>query len=414
VELPTGKSVANLPWWELFEDPVLHELIESGLAENRNLRTALARIDEARAALGISRAGLFPRVDYFADGGVEGTTLEDTDPVASALATLNASYQVDLWGRIRRSNEAALQELLATEEAYRGVTISLVAEIANAYLALRDFDNRLLISERTVETRRESLDVVESRFRAGMISEVEFNQAQIELAQAEVSVQSFERLRVQTENALSILLGRPPMDIARGRPLDEQVIPPALPPGLPSELLQRRPDILEAERRLHAQTARIGVAEALKFPQLDLTADLGGQFTEDRNLGFLGLGAQIFGPLFNAGENQRRVEVETARTEQLLNAYEQAILSAFRDVEDALVAVRTYEAEYEARQRQVEAAESAAGLSWTRYEGGLTSYLEVLDLQRSEFSSQLQASESRQLHLTSIVRLYQALGGGWE
>jgi multidrug efflux system outer membrane protein len=410
---PADDSVANLSWWELFRDPVLQGLIEEGLENNRNLRTSLARIDEARAVLGIARSDKFPRIDYFADGSLDDDTREGRDPTASALASLNASYQVDLWGRIRRSNEAALMELLATEEAYRGVTITLVAEIANAYLLLRDFDNRLLISERTVETRQESLDVVESRFRAGRVSEVEFNQAQIELAQAEVSVQAFVRLRAQTENALSVLLGRPPTDVARGRGLEEQLTLPDLPPGLPSELLERRPDIVEAERRLHAQTARIGVAEALKFPQLDLLGDLGGQFTEDASFGFFGIGAQIFGPLFNAGQNQRRVDVEVARTEQLVTVYEQTILSALRDVEDALVAVRTYEAEYQARIRQVEAAESAAELSWTRYEGGLTSYLEVLDLQRSEFSSQLQASESRQLHLTSIVRLYEALGGGW-
>ena len=410
---PEGESIANLPWWELFEDPVLHELIGAALEENRSARTALARVDESAATLGIVRADLYPRLDYFADGGVDRTTADSAETEASAFVGLGASYQVDLWGRIRRSNEAALHELLATEEAYRTVIIALVGEVARAYLLLRDLDNRLSISEQTAQSRRETLAVVEARFRAGMVSEVDVNQAQIELAQAEASAQTFVRLRTQTENALSVLLGRPPMDIERGRRLEEQVVPPELPAGLPSELLERRPDVLEAERRLHAQTARIGVAEALKFPQLDLTADLGAQFAEDGTLGIFGIGAQIFGPLFNSGENQRRVDVEVARTEQLLNAYEQAILSAFRDAEDALVSVRTYEAEHAARRRQLEAARNAAELSWVRYEGGLTSYLEVLDLQRSEFSSELQASEALQLHLTSIVQLYQALGGGW-
>jgi multidrug efflux system outer membrane protein len=412
-DVPAGESVANLPWWELFEDPVLQELIQAGLEENLNLRVSLARIDEARAALGIVRADLFPRLDYSAPGSVQLTTEEGSDATASASASLNASYQVDLWGRIRRSNEAALQELLATEEAYRGVTISLVAEIASGYFLLRDLDNRLLISEQTVESRRASLDVIAARFRAGVVSEVDVNQAEILVAGAEVSVQTFERLRVQTENALSVLLGRPPMDIARGIPLQEQVLPPELPTGLPSELLERRPDVLEAERRLHAQTARIGVAQALKYPQLNLTADLGGQFAKDLSLGFLDLGAQIFGPLFNAGENQRRVDVELARTEQLLSAYQQSILSAVRDVEDSLVAVRTYRLAYEAHTRQMVAAKNAAELSWARYDGGLTSYLEVLDLQRSEFSSQLAASEALQLQLTAIVTLFEALGGGW-
>ena len=325
---------------------------------------------------------------------------------------LDASYQVDLWGRIRRANEAAVQELLATEESYRSVTIGLVAAVARSYFLLRDLDNRLRISEQTVDARRLSLGVVESRFRAGMVAEVDVNQAEIQVAEAEVSVQTFARLRAQTENALSVLLGLPPLDIERGLELGEQLAAPELPTGLPSELLNRRPDILAAENRLHAQTARIGVAEALKYPQLNLTADLGAQFS-DISSSFAGLGAQIFGPLFNAGANQRQVEVEIARTEQLFNAYEQTFLTALREVEDALVAVDTYRAELEARRRQLIAADSAAQLSWVRYEGGLTSFLEVLDLQRSLFTSQLKASETQQLHLTSMVQLYQALGGGW-
>jgi multidrug efflux system outer membrane protein len=372
----------------------------------------MARINEARATLGIVRSDLYPRVDYFADGVYEGTSAGDGSTSSSALASLNASYQVDLWGRIRRANEAAAEELLSTEEAYRGVTITLVAEVANAYFLLRDLDNRLLISEQTVETRQQSLDVVRSRFNAGMVSEVDVNQAEIQLAEAEVSVQTFERLRAQTENALSVIMGVPPMRIERGLSLSEQVLPPEIPTGLPSELLRRRPDIIEAEHRLHAQTARIGVAEALKFPQFNLTGDLGALF-DDETSGFFSLGAQLFGPLFNAGANQRQVDVEVARTEQLVNQYEQTILNAYREVEDALVSVRTYDAEYEARRRQLVAAENAADLSWVRYEGGMTSYLEVLDLQRSLFGSQLKASQTLQLRLASMVQLYQALGGGW-
>jgi len=409
---PPGESAANLPWWELFGDPVLEELIAQALEENRNLRGALARIDEARATLGIVRADLYPRVNYIADGSITGTTGDGDNTTESATVALGASWELDLWGRIRRSNEAALQELLATEEAYRGLTIGLVADVANAYLLLLDLDNRLLISQRTMESRTTSLEIVRARFDAGMVTEVDLNQAQIQVAEAEAATYVFRRLRAQTENALSTLLGRPPMDIERGVALEDQVFPPEVPLGLPSELLERRPDILEAERRLHAQTARIGVAEALKFPQVTLSADMGGQFA-DVSTGFLGLGAQILGPLFNSGENQRRVDVEAARTEQLLNRYEQTVLTALREVEDSMVAVRTYHAEYAARVRQMEAAKNAAALSWARYDGGMTSYLEVLDLERSQFSSQLKASETLQLELTSIVKLYRALGGGW-
>ena len=410
-DYPDGASVANVPWWELFNDPVLTELIAETLAGNRDLRASLARIAESRAVLGIVRADLYPRLNYGADGGIDGTTQGDGSSSSAAVA-LDATYIVDLWGRVSRSNEAALQELLATEESYRSVTISLVAEVASAYLLMRDLDNRLLIAEQTVETRRNSLEVIETRNQAGMVSEVDVNQAEIQVYEAEVSVQAFVRQRKQMENAISVLLGRPPMTIARGLTLQEQVLPPTVPSGLPSELLDRRPDIMEAERNLHAQTARIGVAEALKYPQLNLTADLGASFA-DVTSGFLGLGAQIFGPLFNSGANQRQVDAEVARTEQLLNRYEQSFLNALREVEDAMIAVITYEAEHASRRNQMAAAQSAADLSWVRYEGGLTSYLEVLDLQRSLFNSQLRASETLQLRLTSTVRLYQALGGGW-
>jgi len=406
-----GASIADLPWWDLFEDPVLEELINTALENNRDLRASLARIAESRARLGIVRADLYPRLNYAADGGI-GWNSEQDASAASAVIALDASYQVDLWGRVKRSNEAAVQELLATEESYRAVTIGLVSAVAQTYFLLRDLDNRLVISEQTVDSRRESLEVVMSRFAAGMVSEVDVNQAEIQVAEAEVSVQTFARLRTQTENALSVLLGQPPLDIARGGTLSEQLAVPEIPVGLPSELLDRRPDILAAERRLHAQTARIGVAEALKYPQLNLSGDMGASFG-DLSSTFAGLGAQLFGPLFNSGENQRRVDVEMARTEQLLNTWEQSFLTALREVEDALVATYTYEAESAARQRQLTAASSAAELSWVRYEGGLTSYLEVLDLQRSLFTSQLRASETQQLRLTSMVQLYQALGGGW-
>jgi multidrug efflux system outer membrane protein len=411
-EFPAAESIADTPWWELFGDPVLVALIDSALVNNRDLRTSVARITEARAALGIVRSQLFPRLDYAADGSYGGTLGEDGQTNGSGGAFLAASWQIDLWGRIRRSKEAALQELIATEEAYRGVTISLVAEVASAYLLLRDLDNRLSISEKTLEIWRQRLDVVQARFDAGMVSEVDLNQAQIQVYGAEVQVQTFERLGKQMENAISVLIGRPPEEIERGTELKDQVFPPEIPTGLPSDLLQRRPDILQAERQLHAQTARIGAAKALRFPQFNLTADLGAQF-DDGTTGIFDLGAQLFGPIYNAGEISNQIEVEIARTEQLLNRYEQTILNAYREVDDALISVRTYRAEFDARNRQMAAAKNAAELSWTRYEGGMTSYLEVLDLQRSFFSSQLQASESFQLQLTSIVRLFQALGGGW-
>ena len=210
----------------------------------------MARIDEARANLGIIRANLYPRVDYSGGGSYDGTFEEGENFSTSGSAVIDASYQVNLWGRVRRSNEAALQELLSTEEAYRGVTIALVAEVAGSYLLLRDIDNRLLISEYTAEARRKSLDVIKAKYSAGIVSEVDVNQSEIQLADAEASVKNFERIRGQTENGLSMLLSKPPMSIERGLVLNDQIFPPEIPTGLPSELLDRRPDLLEAERKL--------------------------------------------------------------------------------------------------------------------------------------------------------------------
>jgi multidrug efflux system outer membrane protein len=328
-EFPESESIANTPWWELFGDTVLTALIDTALVHNRDLGASVARISEARAALGIVHSQLFPRVGYAADGSYGGTLGNDGQADGSGGAFLNASWQIDLWGKIRRAKEAALQELLATEEAYRGVTIALVADVASSYLLLRDLDNRLTISERTLEVWQQRLDVVQTRFDAGMVNEVDLNQAQIQVYQAEVQVQTFERLRKQTENAISLLLGQLPQPIERGLLLSKQVLPPDIPTGLPSELLQRRPDILQAERQLHAQTARIGSAIALKFPQFNLTADLGAQF-DNTTTGIFGLGAQFFGPIYNQGELQRRVEVEVARRpDELSRGPRSATLAVF-------------------------------------------------------------------------------------
>jgi len=407
------ETIADLPWWKMFGDTVLQNLISEALQNNKELKSAMARIEEARANMGIVRADLYPRVNYMAKGDYDGT-FDNTNKSAAATASaaLDVSYQIDLWGKIKRLNESALQDYLATEEAYRGITITLVSEVANAYLLLRDIDNRLLIAEQTAEAREKSLDVIKARFDAGIVSEVDVNQSEIQLADAKASVKSFERLRGQTENAISLLLSNPPMKIPRGKKLQEQIFPPEIPAGLPSTLLNRRPDLLEAERKLHAQTARIGIAEALKYPQLSLSANLGASFSTLTS-GFAGLGTQILGPIFNSGANQQKVEVEIARTRQLLNKYEQTFYSALREVEDAMIAVNTYKEEYKVRKAQVNSAQNAANLSWVRYEGGMTSYLEVLDLQRSLFNAELKTSETLQLQLSSTVKLYKALGGGW-
>ena len=414
IDSKSGESIANMPWWELFGDAVLTNLIDQGIQNNLDLNIAITRIAEAEAQLGVVRANLYPRVNYGGDATLSGTSLEGGDAASrSGSAFGTVSYQVDLWGRLRNLNEAARQELLATEEAYRSLTLIITSSIAQAYLQLRDLDNRLIISEQTAKTWQDNLDIVQARFNAGIVSEVDLRQGEIQVNEALTTIQTFTRLRIQTENVISTLLGLPPMEIERGQALQDQVFPPELPQGLPSELLDQRPDLLQAERRLEAQTLRIGAAEALQYPTLNLNADLGASMANPSSL-FYNLSAQVFGPIFNSQENKRKLEIEKARTEQLFFAYKNTYINALREVEDARIAVDTYKKEFESRSQQVISASAALELSWVRYESGLTSYLEILDLQRSQFNSLLNASEALQLQLTSSVQLYQALGGGWQ
>ena len=422
-----GESFANTPWWELFEDPQLQELIRIALEENQDLGIAAARVEEFRAVLGVTRADQFPTVDITASGAqTEGSDNVfpgsvpgfGNDKVENYRLSADVFWELDLFGRLRRSTEAARAQLLATEEAQRSITISLVASVASSYMLLRDLDAQLEIARRTESTRTDSLGIIQARFDKGTVPKLDVNQAEIELAVAQAAVAVAERAVTQTENALAVLLGRNPGAIPRGLALEQQTLPPGIPSGLPSELLQRRPDVLASEAELAAQTARIGVAQAARWPSLSLTGALGFESDDlstltDSGSDFWSAGLGIVQPLFNAGRNRSRVEAEEARTEQALLAYEQTVQRAFREVEDALVAVRTYRAEHEARKRQVAAARSAATLSRARYDGGVTSYLEVLDTERSLFNAELTESQTLRLYINAIIELYKALGGGW-
>ncbi len=419
-----GESFANMMWWDLFEDPQLQTLIETALLENQDLGIAVARIDEFRAILGITRANQFPTVDIAAQS-------QRQDPSQNAFPGIisdefadnyrlsgDVFFELDLFGRLRRSTEAARLELLAVEENRRSITISLIASVATTYMLLRDLDAQLEIARRTEETRADALEIISARFEKGTVPRLDVDQAEIELAVATTVVAAAERAVKQTEHSLSVLIGRNVGPITRGMELDKQTVPPDIPAGLPSELLQRRPDVLATEAALAAQTARIGVAEALRWPSISLTGSLGFASTDlstltDSGSDFWSVGGSILQPLFNSGRNRARVEAEIARTEQALLSYEQTVLRAFAEVEDALVAVRTYKREHEARIRQVVAARNAAVLSRARYDGGVTSYLEVLDIERSLFSAELSESQTLRLYINSIVELYKALGGGW-
>ena len=415
-----GESFANLKWWELFDDPELVRLVEIALVNNKQLAIALARIEEARATLGFVRADMYPNLDgQF--GASRGNAVLGTpgDITENFVLAGNLSFEVDLWGKLRRSNEAARAELLATVEARNVVTITLVSDVASIYLLLLDLDKRVEISRRTMQTRQDSLGIIQARFDKGTVPLIDVNQAQIELGDAVAQLAALERQQGLAENALSVLLGHSPGPIERSSiGVADTLDIPDIPVGLPSELLQRRPDVRQSEQELAAQTARIGVAEALRWPSLSLTASLGRASPElDDFLGsenkIWGVSANLLGPIFDAGRGKARVEAERARTEQLINAYQLTVLQAMQEVDDSLINIETFRSEAEAREQQVQAARSAANLSRARYDGGVTSYLEVLESERSLFRVELAASETRRAQVVSIVELYKALGGGW-
>jgi len=418
---PSGPTAANLDWWQVFQDDALEGLIRTALDENKDLGIALARIFEAREQFTVVRADQFPFLDLLGIGGrgrpsqiqVPGAGTSDNYGWSAEL-----SYEVDLWGKLRRATEAAEADLLATEAAFRNVTITLVSDVASFYLLLRDLDERLSIAQRTAASRRESLRIIQARFDKGTVPELDVNQAQIELAIAEVAIAAFERQVVQTENTLAILLGRNPGPVARGLRLEEQTFPPVVPPGLPSELLQRRPDVVVSEEILASETALVGVAEALRYPSITLTGSFGSVSDELSDLNtseakVWNIAGGLLAPIFNSGQLEAQAEAQRARMQQALLDYEATLQQAFREVEDALVSMRTFRQEHAARQRQVRAARNASRLSRARYDAGVVDYLEVLDSERSLFQAELDESATLRESLDAVVRLYEALGGGW-
>lgn len=414
-----SEVVVDLQWWELFDDPVLYSLVTTALAYNRDLKIAVSRIDQARATLGIAKADLYPRVDISAGartGNFAGDSRSNTtDSTAFIAAPVN--WEIDFWGKFRRANEAARAELLASEYGMRTVQLSLISSVVETYYNLLDFHQRLLISEETLQSRLKSLEIIEQRFDKGIIPELDVNQAQIQKETAASSIPLYQRSIAKTENALSILLGKLPMAIETGKGLSLQNVPPEVPTGLPSQILERRPDVIESKYRVQAQTANIGVAVALRFPAISLTGSLGAASTEIGSVtsegGVWTVGGSLLGPIFDYNKNLRRVELEEARTREALYSYENAVLTAFREVEDALVEVETYRAQLASVNNQQKAASNANELSKERYDKGVSSYLEVLETERSLFNVELALSELEQQYLNAYVNLYKALGGGW-
>jgi multidrug efflux system outer membrane protein len=417
-------SYANLPWWNVYADTTLQGLIRVALRENRDLRVAIARVNESRALLGIQRIEFLPQIDIVAgvskrDGAdsLFGGNAGQVDKLSSLGASL--SWEIDLWGRLRRLNEAAKARLLATEHGRRGAILTLVGDVARTYLELRDLDQETYLAEQQVELRRQSLTLARARFEGGLTSELDVRQGESALANAEGIVASLRRQRTQKENEISVLLGRAPGGIPRGLGLDQQTFPSVIPAGLPSDLLQRRADVRQAEEDLRAANAQIGAAIAALFPTISLTARGGTVSNDLSNLfsagtGFFNIAANLFQPLINRGRNLKQVAAERARTEAALAQYEKAVLSAFREVEDGLVAVQRLQEEAEAGRRSVLAARRTVELATLRYEGGVDNYLNLLDAQRVLLDAELNTSSTVRRQKVAVVQLYKALGGGWD
>ncbi|MEN8244639.1 MAG: efflux transporter outer membrane subunit [Thermodesulfobacteriota bacterium] len=413
------EEAVNLKWWELFSDPVLVSLVNTALQNNLNVRAAISRIDEARAALGFSEADLYPMLDIQAGaqiGNYIGMGRSETTDKSAFIAPV-LSWELDFWGKYRRSNESARADLLATEYSLRTVQLSLVTEVVSAYYLLLDYYQRLGLAAFTMDSRQESLDIIQKRFDRGIIPEIDLNQAQIQREIAAASIPLYQRLIAKTENGISILLGQYPQAIKTGQELHLQPVPPDIPVGLSSAILDRRPDVSTALARLHAQTAKIGVAQAMRFPSISLTGLLGLASVELDGVTDSGeiwsAGAGLAGPIFNWNKNIRRVDIEEERTRQALIEYERVLLQAYREVADALVEIETLEEQLKAVARKNKAAKNANKLSKLRYDKGATSYLEVLDTERTLFSVGLELSELEQQYRNAYVRLYKALGGGW-
>ena len=414
-------SYATLPWWQVFQDPQLQELIRTALKQNYDLQLATERINAERAQLAITRSDQFPQAQ--GSGTFSGGKEQNFQTRFNFLSlALDAAFQLDFFGRYRRATEAARAQLLASEEARHTVTLTLVSDVASAYFALLQLDLELQITQDTVKTQEDSVRLTSLRLNRGVATRLDVLQSQQVLDTANARIPDLERQIAQEEDAISILIGDYPQGVQRGRPLEEQALPPDVPPGLPSTLLERRPDIRQAEQVLIAANAQIGVAKALFFPQISLTGSGGGAF--GRSSAFTSLmssqtpiwsyGAQVSQPLFTGGGLRGNLHLAESQHEQALISYKQAIQRAFGDVSDALIAYQKFH-EVRVQQEQLVAdLEESVRLSITRYQGGTTTYLEVLDGQRSLFNAQLTLAEARGNEYQSLVQLYRALGGGWQ
>jgi multidrug efflux system outer membrane protein len=424
-----AESAADIPWWQVFEDPALQGLVRDGIASNLDLKVASARVLESRALAGIAKSYLYPEV-----GVGFGTAQEQIsrvgDPKASEASVPDRTYsnwalngtlswEVDLFGRLRRGKEAAFAQYLASEEGRRAVLVTLVSDIASTYFYLRELDLSLEIARRTVKTNDDSVLFYTRRLQGGVSNRLEVDQAKANRAVTAAAIPDIERQIAIAENALSVLLGRPPGAVARGAALGEQDVPPRVPAGLPAGLLERRPDVVQAEQFLVAANANVGAAKALFYPTITLTGSAGAassslsDFLTPQSM-IWSFGAGLFQPLFNGGRIKQNYEAAQARFEAAMAQYQKAALNAYRETADALVTIQKLAQRRTEIEGGVDALRDAVQLSRARYDTGLSSYLEVLIADQQLFQQELQLAQVRGAQLRSVAQLYRALGGGWE
>jgi multidrug efflux system outer membrane protein len=416
-------SLADLGWWQVFRDPALVALLNEAVANNQDLAAALARVAEARASVGAARADLYPHAEgtLSADRTRLSESVVNVGPVLSSdfRAAIGASWELDLWGRVRRGAEAACADAVASEEGRRGAVVALVGDVAEAYFELLDLDLELEITKATRTAREGTTALFERRHAAGAASALERTQAAADLAVARAAVPLLEQRIGQQENRIAFLVGRAPGSIARGVAPGAAWIPPELPAGLPCALIERRPDVLAAEAAVVAANARIGVAEASFFPRVDLASMIGlesgdlSDLVKDRSR-IASVGASLTAPIFQGGALTAERRRAVARWREAVALYRRAVQNALRDVSDQLIAVRWTRAVREEVAAEVEARQAALTLVTSRYEDGLSTYFEVLDAQRRLFPAQIEAARAAREQRLALVRLYRALGGGWQ
>lgn len=418
----TAASIADEKWWTIFNDPQLQALIHTALAQNYDVRIAAARVLQAQAFLGFTRADQFPSIYGGASASntrIPKTKLLDATDTSSNAVNLSLAWELDFWGKYRRATESARASLLATEWGQKAVIWSLVSNVASAYFQLLELDDELEISHRTLDSRNESLRLVNIREKGGRTSMVDVRQSEQLVYTAAASIPDLQRRIEQQENLISILLGQNPAPITRGKTLVEEQFPPTVPAGLPSSLIERRPDLQSSEQQLVAANAQIGVAKAAYFPDISLTAIAGYQSTALTSLftgpaGFWNFGGQLSQPIFTAGKIRSNVRISEAQQQEALLSYQQSIQQAFREVSDSLIGYRKDQEFREQEEFLTVAAQDTVRLANVRYAGGVTSYLEVLDSDTRYFNAQISLAQAQLAERVAFVQLYNALGGGWQ